>query len=637
MRSSPGPWLPLGFRGARWVASVLAGIWLGSLPAGRAQAWIYPEHRDITVLALDGLNAERRATIDALWAEARAGHEGRLCAPVVDTTQGTKPSCFDWAAWPAIAGDHSCSGAELVSTIIDAAWSLDVAAIGAELKRDLAGAKSRANRINDLRRSDLKLQRSDLRYATRAGSNNVHFLLARPNASIDHTEYLRLCLVEGSEPSAIGAYAWYHTSALMKASRLHGEAEDNRAERVALARAVLADEAFAIHFLEDAFSAGHVAGTWGSAAVRKGTHDYYNERGLDAPTWNRGEHVLAGDAHMRPEDAERAAKIVRTSIEQIADASRGRVNVPSDAAAEVSSPDALDVCGMKGIPSRPASPAARPLELAIADELPVPALGDGLGAVPRFRAELGPFIGISAAAGASFISGGFSAGETTGGAIGVLDVGLRLGLGLEGVMGESGDGLVFLDLGLRHDTASSMSFSDNPTLVETGAITAAIPARFRPHPPRARAFLAGARRPGARGSGGGAAFAAPFHGDGGRGQQRWSRAVASGDRDGDRPLSIRRRSGGRYFLLRVPWRRGPNAHAASRGRRDRPAGRAALDRVRLSAGRVSTLPVVLAGSGIDAGVPDRRRIPDQRRSFSDRSHGRSTTRPGTTSIRSGSG
>ena len=103
--------------------------------------------------------------------------------------------------------------------------------------------------------------------------------------------------------------------------------------------------------------------------------------------------------------------------------------------------------------------------------------GDGLGAVPRFRAELGPFIGISAAAGASFISSGFSAGETTGGAIGVLDVGLRLGLGLEGVMGESGDGLVFLDLELRHDTASSMSFSDSPALVETGAITAAIPAR----------------------------------------------------------------------------------------------------------------------------------------------------------------
>src|SRR3954453_3941189 len=130
MRGSAGTRLPLGLRRTRWAASVLAGIWLGGLPAGRAQAWIYPEHRDITVLALDGLDAERRATIDALWAEARAGHEDRLCAPVVDTTQGTKPSCFDWAAWPAIAGAPSCSGAQLVSTIIDATWSLDLASIG---------------------------------------------------------------------------------------------------------------------------------------------------------------------------------------------------------------------------------------------------------------------------------------------------------------------------------------------------------------------------------------------------------------------------------------------------------------------------------------------------------------------------
>ena len=44
---------------------------------------------------------------------------------------------------------------------------------------------------------------------------------------------------------------------------------------------MLADEAFALHFLEDGFSAGHVAGIWGNAALRKGTHDYYDEHGLE--------------------------------------------------------------------------------------------------------------------------------------------------------------------------------------------------------------------------------------------------------------------------------------------------------------------------------------------------------------------
>ena len=75
-------------------------------------------------------------------------------------------------------------------------------------------------------------------------------------------------------------------------------------------RAVLADEAFALHFMEDVFAAGHVAGTWGDVSQRKGTHDYYNESGLEVRTRQAGANtaVLMGDAHMRPEDAQRAAE-----------------------------------------------------------------------------------------------------------------------------------------------------------------------------------------------------------------------------------------------------------------------------------------------------------------------------------------
>ena len=88
---------------------------------------------------------------------------------------------------------------------------------------------------------------------------------------------------------------------------------------------MLADEGFALHFLEDTFAAGHVAGTWGDVSQRKGTHDYYNEAGLEVFTWGGGSMsaVLMGDAHMRREDTERAAGAVRDSLAQVIDQAAG--------------------------------------------------------------------------------------------------------------------------------------------------------------------------------------------------------------------------------------------------------------------------------------------------------------------------
>jgi hypothetical protein len=61
---------------------------------------------------------------------------------------------------------------------------------------------------------------------------------------------------------------------------------------------------------------------------------------------------------------------------------------------------------------------------------------------------------------------------------GGLGVAVRAGVGLEGVMNESGDGLVFLDLGVRQDAASSSSITGSAALDQFGAITSAIPGRF---------------------------------------------------------------------------------------------------------------------------------------------------------------
>ena len=447
--------------------------------ADRSFAWIYPEHRDITVLTVEKLDPGQRVVLDGLWAEARAGHEGRLCEKAADAGQGEKPSCIDWAAWPAIAGDHACSAENMVQTVLETDWILAVAAVAAELKQKLAKAKNRPQHVNYLRDSDIKLQRADKEYATRAGSNNVHFLLARrPTIDADPGTYVRRCLVEGAELNALGAYAWYHLSALEKAARL-ARGGLGAEQRSALALAVLADEAFALHFLEDSYASGHVAGTWGDASQRKGTHDYYNEYGLETMTWEGNWIILLGDAWMRSEDAERGAEAVRKSLAQVLEAAAGRGPTARHRVdkAAAPAPDAMNVCELTTMPPRKAQPGIRPLFGEVMETVPVPALEPGLGSLPRFRAELGSFIGLSTAAYGKGVDGGFGATQTTAGGIAGLELALRLGLGLEGVLNEAGDGLVFLDLGVRLDSASTMDIADDPALAQYGAISAAIPSR----------------------------------------------------------------------------------------------------------------------------------------------------------------
>jgi hypothetical protein len=438
-----------------------------------ALAWLYPEHRDITVLAVQRLEPAARALLEQRWSEARAGHEAWLCAQLVDTAPGN-PACIDYAAWPAIGGDHSCSARDMLSTVLDTRWILDVARISTRLKRQLASATRRDQRINAMRGSDIELQRADLNYATRAGANNVHFLLARPDVNIEPAAYAQLALGPGAELNAMGAYVWYHLRALAKAARL-ARSDLTPAARAQVALAALADEAFALHFLEDSFAAGHMAGTWGKAAVRKGTHDYYNERGLEMVTWSGHRFVTQGDAYMRPQDAERAATAVSDSLAQLIAALADKVN--TDAAADgvaETEPDAFDVCQQSHFPALAGTVAEIRALVPIIVQTPVPALGPGPGELPRFHAELGPFVGVSAAARGVALAGGFGATQTGVSTTGGLEGAVRVGLGLEGVLNESGDGLVFAEAGLRQD-ASTLGAA---TVPGRGAITARLRVPF---------------------------------------------------------------------------------------------------------------------------------------------------------------
>lgn len=481
-----------------------------ALTSAPADAWIYPEHREIALLAVDRLDEEQRLVFEQLWAEARAAHEDRLCGAGADRDQALTPECVDWAALPAIAGDHACSSRQMLDTVSSAPWILQLADIAAQLKVDLdripiepapeqltlskdigddvrrlyVAEANRAARINALRTADTRIQRVDAEYATRAAANNAHFLLARSAPAQTGPDYADLTLRPGSELNAIGVYSWYHLSALQKAARLANEALSPEA-RGSLARAMLFDEAFALHFLEDVFASGHVAGTWGDASQRKGTHDFYNQNGLEARTWmGRADSiVLMGDAHMREEDAELAADAVVKSLAQVLDAAVGRSahDNPYRPAAGTE-PDDLDVCLTTHLPHRPKGLTDdNEYLLALTETLeptPIPGLGPGLGSMPRFRSELGPFLGLSGSIDGRGISGGFEHSQNNdGGAVGGLELAFRAGVGLEGALGESSDGLLFTSLGFRTDSPSSNRFGDTNLGAFDGNLSAAIPAR----------------------------------------------------------------------------------------------------------------------------------------------------------------
>jgi len=421
---------------------------LVSLQVCPASAWVFPEHRDIAALAIQKLDLDRQARLQALWSEARTGHEQRLCAASSDPAQ---TSCVDFAAWAAISGDHSCSAQEMLGTVLTAPWVLGVEKVSARLKAQLAAASRRSDRTNAVRNSDLALERTDPEYVTRASSNNAHFLLARPDVNMEPEAYARLALGPKTEVNALATYVWYHLRALDRARSVSLGLVPAAAHSSAV-RAALADEAFALHFLEDSFAAGHVAGNWGRTTLRKGTHDYYGERGLALTTWN-GEHFVGqGDAFMKPADAERAATAVRDSLAQLVDSFDGKIELTDADDPNYGEANSFNVCKEAQFPTAAGTLADITKLVPILMQTPVPAMGKGAGELPRFRTELGTFVGLSTGFRGALLTHGFGPGQTGVSAVSGIELAARAGLGLDGILNDSSDGLVFVEFGVRDDT-----------------------------------------------------------------------------------------------------------------------------------------------------------------------------------------
>ena len=84
-------------------------------------------------------------------------------------------------------------------------------------------------------------------------------------------------------------------------------------------------------------------------------------------------------------------------------------------------PDAFDVCKNNVLPRRDegvrvTAESLTPLAQALR-QTPVPGLGPGLGSMPRFRAEVGPFVGFAAATDLRAIDGGYLPSVTSSGGV----------------------------------------------------------------------------------------------------------------------------------------------------------------------------------------------------------------------------
>jgi hypothetical protein len=432
---------PDGGRSHRQTQACLAALTV--LVATPALSWTYPEHRDLGTAAFGQLSAEDAATLEALWATARPAFQGLVCERPSAGDQGLDPRCIDFAAFSALAGDHACSPRDLVEGVLPSPWVLGVAAVAARAKSQLINASAKEQRANRLATLNLELQAVDPDYASRAGANNAHFVLARESNGL--TEYLQQVALPGAPLNAIGLYLQYHGAALTLADALASETSEGR--RATIARDALVLEGFALHWLQDAFAAGHVVGTWGSDAWRKGTHDYYNFRGFDTQTW-RGDHtVIFGDANMQANDAQRASSVIASSLAEFSLASRdGAITGSGAGPVQMYS---FNACTATAQPEGRLAPSSVTLEA-----LPMAARGANDVHLPRFREELGPFLGAFASGTGALNLGpqGLAEPRPT------IDLaaGLRLGFAAPGITGTIGTAKAFIEAGLEQQSAQTL-------------------------------------------------------------------------------------------------------------------------------------------------------------------------------------
>ncbi|OJY23921.1 MAG: hypothetical protein BGO98_18505 [Myxococcales bacterium 68-20] len=273
-RTTRGRWrLDSTLRGA----AVVGAFGAASLATSPAHAFIFSEHADVMSDAVRTMRADERTArvLDEIMAY------GEFCSTTADCDAIL-------ADLPAIAADHSCTPIELRKFVRTAHqdkqhWLNQVRTAAWGAAGELRTAQADVVRRTLIRRRlNVALQLVDDDYTPRAIVDWAHFQLPRESGPLDLTEYLSFALAPGREANATASFANYHVAAIRLAAAARTQTGPARADL--LTRALMT-EVFAIHFVEDSFSAGHFVGHWGLESTRLGTHDEYSAEGVEAQRW----------------------------------------------------------------------------------------------------------------------------------------------------------------------------------------------------------------------------------------------------------------------------------------------------------------------------------------------------------------
>lgn len=425
------------------------------LESSPSRAWTFPEHQRTSAEAIrlirSGADQARVKRLEAAW-RAATPIFARVCSDIDVAEPPTKdgePTCIPLAALPAFAGDHSCSPEELFDVLESDTWSLSVLETATKAGRKLSRPGVSDNtRINTRHSLNIDLQKDDALYAARARVNGAHFQLSRDAGVSVHVgfaapvlaDYLAQVLRPGALSSATALYVNFHAAAVASARSVSLMHEGSKEWNEGAAR-VLLEETFALHFLEDGFAAGHFVGSWGDSAYRIGTHDFYCDLGVDTHTWTGKYYDAHGDAFLGDDDLTLTAAAAAASLSQVLDVLGGLDDANVEALVQAHTDHSLNVCDAATVAGGLA-PLANDVLLADVVQLePVPATEHP--PMPRFRGELGLFIGASAGA-AEAVDVTAPAGSEL---YAQVRAGLRVGYGFEAITAPSMSNQVFLDVG----------------------------------------------------------------------------------------------------------------------------------------------------------------------------------------------
>ncbi len=295
-----------------------------------AAAWYFPEHAELTRLALRDFAPEFVGDeLDGVLLDARAlgfkvcaGSDMRLdAAPTEPDT-----ACVPYGALAALAADHASDWQELarhLSVPTDRAWPLadrplglllteaaaatwrhfqeeapvDVLRVWSMDVTRLSGAPQLPTPVGSrdyVRTLDFALFAIDRGYVDRAGNAKTHF-----HDGTSDVEAAQARARRGDVDNALGQLLAHHMRSMQLA--VHSWFQIGKTRQAYRVEALL-EHAFALHFMEDALAAGHIVTDPGVVVdeKRKQRHDYFNRQGLGltrAATGRRCSELDSGSSH----------------------------------------------------------------------------------------------------------------------------------------------------------------------------------------------------------------------------------------------------------------------------------------------------------------------------------------------------